>query len=50
MLHDFAVDEEEDLNFVFREFSIDVLVVEFNRGVEERLPGLLRLSDFTDFN
>lgn len=39
MFHDLPVDEEEDFNLVLRKVGVDVLVVELNRGIEQRLPG-----------
>jgi len=41
MFHDLTVNEEEDLNFIFREISVKIFVVKFYGSVKERLPSLL---------
>jgi len=50
MFHDLTVNEEEDLNFIFREISVKIFVVKFYGSVKERLPSLLWFGHFTDFN
>jgi hypothetical protein len=41
ILHDLAVDVEEDLDLVLRQVGILILMVEFNRRVQQGLPDLV---------
>lgn len=50
MLHDFAIDKEEDFYLIFREVSINILVVELNGGIKQCLPALFGLVGLADFN
>lgn len=50
MFHNLAINKEEDLDLIFREISINILIIQFNRSIEKGLPGLFWFGHFTDFD
>lgn len=48
ILHDLSVDVEENFNLVLWQVGVFVLVVQFDRGIEKRLPDFIRVVLLAD--
>ena len=50
VLDNLAIDVKEDFDFVFGKVRVFILMIKFNRRIEERLPYLLRMIFLANFN